>query len=75
MANCLSFFNLKGGIVVSPDYRRMAACFLDIKTEEGRQVRQASMTIKKYLAKAERFRTLKERAGDPFNQHLFAQME
>ena len=33
------------------------------------------MTIEEYLAEAERFRILKTQAGDPFNQHLFAQME
>jgi len=33
------------------------------------------MTIEEYLAEAERFRILKTQAGDPFNQHLFAQIE
>lgn len=33
------------------------------------------MTIEEYLAQAERFRILKEQASDPFDQHLFAQME
>jgi hypothetical protein len=33
------------------------------------------MTIEEDLTEAKRFRILKERASDPFDQHLFAQME
>jgi hypothetical protein len=57
----------------------MAACFFEnYITEEDRQLRQSlgpSMTIEEYLAEAERFGILKTQAGDPFNRHLFAQME